>query len=293
MQETAPQSSAEEKIAVKLQAFVPLVTYPEANSEAIAVHAVAVAAGIGADIHALAVNVDIPDISNALSKLLLDTPRMIREAEASSRRRGERLLAAIREKASAAGIATTTEAVVAEIAMLGDTAASQARYFDLSLVGWEAGNATSRMAAEAVIFGSGRPAVLLPERCEITPFEHVAIAWDGSRVAARAAADAGLFLERAARISVITVVDEKPLKETDAGERLAAALVKRGLKADAVPVEAEDGPIAQTLQQVAIERGCKLLVMGGYGHSRMRAFVLGGATEGVLSDLHLPVLLSH
>lgn len=278
---------------MKLEAFVPLVTYPQANAEAVAHNAVSFAAKIQAGIHALAIDADIPDVSNALSKLLLDTPHMIRDAEAESRRRGERLLAAMKEKAGAAGVEVKTEAVAAPLAALGETAAAHARYFDLSLVGWEAGNPTSRMTAEAVIFGSGRPTCMLPEQPALTSMDHVAIAWDGSRVAARAVSDARLFLEKASRVTVITVLGEKPLPEKDPARQLAAALGSRGLTAEAASIDAQELPIAETLQQSAIERGCNLLVMGGYGHSRIRDFVLGGATEGVLADLRIPVMLSH
>ena len=175
---------------MKPQAFVPLVTYPEANADAFATNAVAMAALLGADIHAVAVNVDIPDISNALSKLLLDTPAMIRKAEQASLRSGQHLLALLGQKATEAGVEATTGEMSALLAFMGETAATQARYFDLSLVGWEAGNATSRATAEAVIFDSGRPAILLPELAPVTSIDHIAVAWDGSRVAARAVADA-------------------------------------------------------------------------------------------------------
>ena len=278
---------------MQLQAFVPLVTYPDANTDGVVTHFVSFAAGIGAAIHALAINVDIPDVSNALSKILLDTPAMIRQAELASRERGEHLLAAVKAKASAAGVNATAGHLATPITLLGDTAAMHARYFDLSLIGWEAGNATSRMTAEAVVFGSGRPTILLPERSAVGTINHIAIAWDGSRVAARAVADARFLLEHAERVSILTVLDEKPLQDKHAGERLVEALRRHGLKAEAAHVKAEDCPIAETLQRSAIDRGCKLLVMGGYGHSRVRDFVLGGATEGVLNDLLLPVLLSH
>jgi nucleotide-binding universal stress UspA family protein len=277
---------------MNLQAFVPLVTYPEPNADAIAGHAALLAADVGAEIHALAINADLHDGANALSKLLLDAGNIL-EAEAGSRRRGEHLLAEVREKASWSGVDGTAKAVPAPVAALGDIAATHARYFDLSLIGWEAGNATSRMAAEAVIFGSGRPAVLLPELWAASPIDHVAIAWDGSRVAARAVADAQIFLERAALVSVITVLGEKPLRDHAAGERLAEGLRRRGFRAEAMAVDAEDLPIGKTLQRSAVRAGCKLLVMGGYGHSRMRDFVLGGATRDVLADLLLPVLFSH
>lgn len=280
---------------MKLEAFVPLVTYPDANAngDALAAHAASLAAFIDARLHAVAINPDIPDVSNALSNMLLDIPTMTRQAEAACREQGEHLLAALKDKAAAKGVDIATTVVAEPFAMLGEVAATWARYFDLGFVGWEAGNATSRMTAEAVVFGSGRPTVLLPELSDISTFEHIAIAWDGSRVAARAVADARLFLQRASRISVITVLDEKPLKEKGVGDRLAGILRERGLAAEAVPVKAQDCPIAETLQQTAIEKGARLLVMGGYGHSRIRDFVLGGATAGVLDDLSMPVLLSH
>ena len=277
---------------MKIEALVPLVTYTDPNSDAIAANAVAVAARLGASIHALAVNADIPEVSSALSRLLLDVPEMIRDAEAMSRKRGEHLLALIREKAEAAGVEVSTGAVSETPPLLSATAALHARYHDLSLIGWEKDNPTSRATAESIVFGSGRPAMLLPEQAEPKSFDHVAVAWDGSRVAARALADAQPVLMRASRVSVLTAVDEKPM-ERDVGERLVARLEKRGLEAAAVPLRAEGRPVAEVLQQSALERGCALLVMGAFGHSRVRDFVLGGATEGMLDELGLPVLLSH
>ncbi|MHA6644515.1 universal stress protein [Mesorhizobium sp. A623] len=278
---------------MNLQAFVPLVTYPEANVDVLGAHVAFVAAEIGAAIHAAAINADIPDTSNTLSRLLINTPKLIREAQTASRHRGEHLLTVLKEKAETAGVQLTTAALSAPLALLGEAAALHARYYDLSLVGWEAGNQTSRTTAEAVIFGSGRPTLLLPELWDITSFDHVAIAWDGSRVAARAIADARFALNRAERISILTVVDEKPLKENSPGEKLASRLRESGLNAEAIEIKAQSCPIAATLQQTAIEKEAQLLVMGGYGHSRLRDFVLGGATEGILSNLLIPALISH
>ena len=106
-------------------------------------------------------------------------------------------------------------------------------------------------------------------------------------------ADAALLFEQVARISVLTVVDEKPLKHNDIAERLADGLRKRGIAAEGFSIAAEDCAIGTSLQEHALERGARLLVMGGYGHSRVRDFVLGGATKDVLRDLQLPVLVSH
>jgi nucleotide-binding universal stress UspA family protein len=94
-------------------------------------------------------------------------------------------------------------------------------------------------------------------------------------------------------ITVVTVTDEKPLPGQDIGERLAQGLRTRGLVAEAASIQAGDRSIGTALQEHALKIGGDLLVMGGYGHSRVRDFVLGGATEGILTDLRLPVLLSH
>jgi nucleotide-binding universal stress UspA family protein len=278
---------------MKLQAILPLVTYPDCNSDAVVANALAMADHLGADLHATAFNADIPDVSSTLSRLLLKLPELIKEAEALSRSRGERLLALVKEQAAARALNLATSTSTAALALLGEAAAAEARYFNVALLGWEAGNPTSRSSAEAIVFGSGRPAILLPELSSVEKVDHMAIAWDGSRVAARAVADATPLLERAAKVSVLTVVDEKPLKNEDAGERLAAGLRKRGLAAEGFALKGADCPIGVTLQESAIERGAKLLVMGGYGHSRLRDFVLGGATNDVLEDLRLPVLFSH
>jgi nucleotide-binding universal stress UspA family protein len=278
---------------MKLQTFLPLVTYPDASSDAAIANAVAVSVLLGAELNALALEVDVPEVSNALSRMLLDLPAMIRDAEKLSAQKGSKLLADAREKADGAAIVAKTEAVACQLALLGDTAANHARYFDLALVGLEADNAGARAVAEAVIFGSGRPTMLMPTGKTVEKLDRLAIAWDGSRVAARAVGDARDLLERASAVSVVTVTDEKPLKDKNAGERLAASLRQAGLKAEFSAIRAEDCPIAETLQQHAVATGAGLLVMGGYGHSRLRDFVLGGATQGVLTDLRLPVLLSH
>lgn len=278
---------------MKPQLFVPLVTYPDANSEAVAASTVALAQQLGGDLNAVVFNVDIPDVTNVLSRLLMDLPEMIRLAETRSRERGEGLLKAFVKAAEARKVTLSTDRKIGGVALLGELAAEYARYFDLSAIGWEANNPTSQQTAEAVVFGSGRPALLLPEEAKIGPLKRIAIAWDGSRVAARAVADAIPLLHQAESIHVLTVPDEKPLKEKQAGERLAHHLRRNGLAVLAAAIVAEDRPIAVTLQEHALGLKADLLVMGGYGHSRVRDFVLGGATRGVLEELRLPVLMSH
>jgi nucleotide-binding universal stress UspA family protein len=274
-------------------ALLPFQNYPDPGSGSVTRNAVAVTNHLGAALHALSINVAIPHVSTALSGYLLDLPQRIRTIEAEGRAHAKALLELVRKEALNSKCVLTCEEISAAPALMGEVAAENARYYDISLVGVQKDNPTSRLAAEAIIFGSGRPVLLLPEPAALGTISHIVIAWDGSRSAARAVADAKPFLDRAALITVVTITDEKVIREHDAAERLAAGLRQRGFYANAASILTEDCPIAQTLQDHALELDGNLLIMGGYGHSRIRDFVLGGATEGVLQDLRLPILLSH
>lgn len=91
----------------------------------------------------------------------------------------------------------------------------------------------------------------------------------------------------------MTVHDEKALNGTGLAQTLASYLNLRGYEANAVDLTLDGRSIATALQEAALAEGAQLLAMGGFGHSRLRDFILGGATKGVLADLRLPVLLSH
>src|SRR5690606_17595144 len=120
------------------------------------------------------------------------------------------------------------------------------------------------------------PTLLVPEQLSASSFGHVMIAWDGSRVAARATADARDFLDRAKAVTVCTVLDEKPISGETLADRLAASLSRRYAAPVSVnKVKTGSRPIAETLQEHAREIGADLIVMGAFGHSRLRDFVLG------------------
>jgi len=278
---------------MKLQTFLPLVTYADPNSESAVANAVAVSKFLNADLHVLALEPDIPKVSNALSNLVLNLPEKIQEAERRCAQIGLSLLDAATKQGADEALTVHTSARKANPILFSDVGAQSARYHDVTLMGWAADNPGVRTLAEGILFGSGRPTVLMSETTALEPIDHIAIAWDGSRVAARAVADARPFLERASVISVITVFGEKPLNDQDAGDRLAESLRNAGLNASFSATRAEGVPIGEALQAHAAEIGAKMLVMGGFGHSRFRDFVLGGATAGVLTQLQMPVLLSH
>lgn len=276
-----------------IQAVVPIATYPESirsqHLEAIAT----CAHRLGCDLHALVLLAKFPKVANALSSLLLDVPDMIRSAEARSRKSGDELLHALQVAVTSTGGNLTSSQAFPGPDVAGEIAAEHARYFDLAMVGVSPDNDVSRNMAEAVVFGAGRPVLLVPETLRSGDPRHAVIAWDGSRVAARAVADAALLLGQMRRVTVLCVLNEKPLPDDDIGDRLAAALKRRGVAADARSIELEDQPIGHSLQGFATDDGAGLLVMGAYGHSRLRDFVLGGATRAIIDDLRMPVLMSH
>lgn len=275
------------------QILVPLHTFPDGNAENIAVHAAAVAAFLKADVNAAILDADFPPVSSPLGNLLIDVTSLVSETKARCLERGSALARAMEREMARRAIPLRTTRLACRPEFAGDLVTDMARYHDIVVIGLGSSGPASRTTAEAVLFGSGRPVILVPEDGPVASFGHVMIAWDGSRVAARAVSDARDVLQRAERITIVSVRDEKALPDPDPGGRLADYLGHHGIHAATSGIRTGDRPIADTLQSHALEIGAGMIVMGGYGHSRMREFVLGGATGGVLNDLRIPVLLAH
>lgn len=273
-------------------AYMPLSTYPEAVTEGAILAAADFAASLHHTLHVTVFTVDIPQVSSAFGSLLLDIPGLVRTAEDKSKAECRRLQGLFQE---AAGVRFNVQCTNREV-ILGatlDAAVAEARYFDLAVLPWSDTTVTAQDMMQAVVFGAGRPTILVPPSARPAPLEHIAIAWDASPVAARALGDALPLLAEGGRVSVLTVADEKPLAGPDIAAALSSSLAKRGFIAAPVKVTLGAGSIAEALQDAALSEGAQLLAMGGFGHSRIRDFVLGGATRGVLADLRLPALLSH
>jgi nucleotide-binding universal stress UspA family protein len=273
-------------------AYLPLSTYPESPVDNSILAAVNFVISLKCALHVTTFAINIPQMRSPLGDLLLDVPALVRATEEKSMTDCLRLQDLVQKAfGSSPKLDIVNKKVVLGAAV--DAAASEARFYDFSVIPLSQGSLTQQELAEAVIFGSGRPTILLEQNLHLTPLDHIAIAWDASRVAARALWDALAFLPRNGRITVLTIADEKPLSGSDLAGSLAALLEKRGYNAKAHNVTLGERTIAEALQLSALEAGAQLLAMGGFGHSRIRDFVLGGATKGVLNDLRLPVLLSH
>ena len=171
-----------------------------------------------------------------------------------------------------------------------------ARRFDLAVVGQaepdKAG--AQELVAEGALFSSGRPVVIVPyiQKAGLT-LDRVMVCWDASRNAARAIADAMPFLKRARAIDVVIVASERLKSDEIPGADIGQHLARHGLKVEVKRIVAPDTDVASTILSHAADTSADFIVMGGYGHSRLREFILGGATRGILSAMTLPTLMSH
>ena len=131
------------------------------------------------------------------------------------------------------------------------------------------------------MFDSGRPMLVVPyiQRNGLR-LDRILLCWDGSRSAARAAADALPFLRRAKVVEVVTVASEPAKSDEMPGADIAQHLARHGVKVELKRIVTAETDVASTILSHAADRSADFLVMGGYGHSRLRGFILGGVTRG-------------
>jgi nucleotide-binding universal stress UspA family protein len=268
----------------------------DAGRDAAAEFAISIAAAFQAHIAAIAFAYDpviVPVLMGGASAAWVDTQRgnnlaaakaAIDRFEAAAKRQDlsaeHRLL-----EASVGGAANRFGAI--------------ARRFDLAVVGQTDPNRPGRISPddlmiEAALFESGRPAVVVPYiQTGALKLDRILACWDGSRSAARAIADATPFLCRSKAVEIVTVAGGRDKKDEIAGADIAKHLARHDLAIEVKRLVAEDVDVANTILSYAADCAADFIVMGGYGHSRLRQFVLGGATRGILESMTVPVLMSH
>jgi len=255
-------------------------------------YAVSVGATFGAHLVGVAFVYDpvIPD--GAFAGVPVDLIELQREENSKSARAAAERFAA---SAKAAAVSAETHVLDATIGGAATLFGSLARRFDLVVTGQaqREHGASEQLLIEAALFESGRPLLLVPyiQRGGVK-LDRVIVGWDGSRTAARALADAIPFLERAKAVDVVVVAEERKQEEI-AGASIIQHLARHGIHAAAKHMPRGDISIENVILSYAADAGADFLVMGGYGHSRLREFILGGVTRGILASMTLPVLMSH
>jgi nucleotide-binding universal stress UspA family protein len=175
------------------------------------------------------------------------------------------------------------------------TLTQMSRLYDLNIVAQQdrSNPSQSDLLSEAVLFGSGRPMLMVPyiTRAPIKS-DRVLICWDGGIPATRAVHDAMPFLRKAKTIDIVAVNEKEDASEASSAA-LLAHLARRDLAATPYRITADGPNIHNAILSLAADNNTDLIVMGGYGHSRLREFILGGTTRGMLESLTVPALISH
>lgn len=190
------------------------------------------------------------------------------------------------------GRSWTISSIAAPAGLIGERAGEAARYAELAVVGGPL-TGLKRRLFEGVLFGSGRPLLVIPPDWKAGEIgRRIVIAWNGGREAARAVAAATPLLEQADKVTILTVVGEAEDELARASpEALAAHLGRCGLTAETRVVERRGRSEAEALTEEHRKFGADLIVMGGYGHARLQEIVFGGLTRALIADAAAPPLL--
>ena len=215
---------------------------------------------------------------------------------AASAKAADAAIAGFEGAAKREGIVAEHRKLEASLGGAGDLFGRLARRFDLAVVGQaepKHGPAQD-LVIEGALFGSGRPVIVVPyiQKGGLR-LDRALVCWDGSRPAARAIGDAMPFLARAAAIDVVIVASGREKSDEIPGVDMAEHLARHALKIEVKRLVSGDLDVANTILSYAADSGADFIVMGGFGHSRLREFVLGGTTRGILASMTVPALMSH
>ncbi len=221
---------------------------------------------------------------------------IIETQQADNEKAAQDAIARFSAAASRAGISAEPLTLNASFAGAGEQFARIARRFDLAVVGQAEPeiSAVEEVIAESTLFGAGRPMIVVPyiQKAPLK-LDNVMVCWDGSRPAARAIADAMPLLEKAVRVEIVIVTNERGKQDEIEGADMGQHLARHGLKVDVHRMAGGNIDVADALLSHAADSGTDFIVMGGFGHSRLREFVLGGVTHSIMRSMTVPVLMSH
>lgn len=223
-------------------------------------------------------------------------PQFIESQRAEAEKAVNGAVAHFEQAAKRVGISYETRAINASIAGAAERLGRIARRFDLVIVGQpdHEKSAPVEVVDEGVLFESGRPVIFVPYiQKGGLKLDRVMVCWDGSRAATRAIADSLPFLQKATQVEIVMVANKAGKNDEIPGADLGQHLARHGLKVDVKRITSPDIDVPSTLLSYAADSAADMIVMGGYGHSRLREFILGGVTRGILESMTIPALMSH
>ena len=193
------------------------------------------------------------------------------------------------------GLSAESMVLNAGTVSLPELLARTARRFDLTILPQadpEDGR-SGEVMIEAALLGSGRPILIVPYFQEGgVKFDRILVCWDGSHNAARAIADAMPFLTRAKQVEVVTVATDGKADDSMAGLYIAQHLSRHGVIVEVRNIVAHGQDVSLRIRSHAAQQSADLIVMGGYGHSRLNEIIWGGATKTVIGRPPCWVMMS-
>lgn len=256
-------------------------------------YAISLASQFGAHLTGLAFALEPAIPASAMGGIAADViDNAIAEAESHASDAISRFEIAAKKQ----GLLSETQKITALLADAANRFGQIARHFDLSVVMQPdpGSNANNDLFVEAAMFGSGRPVVVVPYiQKEPVNLDHIVCCWDGSATAARAIGDALPLLAKAKTVELLIVTSPGEDRHEEVGAGMATHLARHRLNVTLQRITSGNIDVGNAILSYAADRTADFLVMGGYGHSRWREFLLGGATRQILSSMTVPTLMSH
>lgn len=217
------------------------------------------------------------------------------KAETLARKQAQEAGSRFDEAARAAGIETDVAIVQDLLDRTGDELKRRAHVSDLVVIEQSGSDPShgEEFLLEALLFGSGKPVLIAPAGHDRpVRLGKMLIAWNDSATAARAVGDALPLLATADQVEIVTIAENGDDFAAGAAG-LSAYLARHAIKATHRAIEGQGRPTGEVIDAHARASGTDLVVMGAYGRSRFREFVLGGATRSILARMSVPVLMAH
>lgn len=279
--------------------LLPLATYPDPTPDYVIEQAAELTRLLGARLSVLVSVLGRQKLAKYYSHgaWLMDVPSLIDEVLAKSHAARLHLMETFKQTANAKGVTRDTLEEDSGIFSSSEYLTACARLRDLTFLPIPDFIGLDELQSEDVIFGSGRPVILLPAyegaKARTPSLDTIVVAWDFSRAAARALGDAIPLLQKAKQVRILLVEGEKDIDSFQTLADVQQHLLMHKISTSVDTIEIDECSIGDIINDYLRQTKADMLVMGAFGHSRLREFVLGGASRAIINKPPLPVFMSH